>query len=90
MTDPADTYHRSTVRVSWSVNRNNSILLFGEDEAAARADYERRRKTLHRGETIRLERVTTAEAWIQHTDVMDETRKPERPEPRLPDPGRPS
>lgn len=89
-TDPANTYHGTQVRVSWFVTRNSSTVLFGDNEAAARADYERRRKTLHSGETIRLERLTAAEAWIQHLDVMTETRKPERPEPRLPDPGRTS
>lgn len=69
------TFHGSRERVSWSVTRNTSTTLFGDDEEQARADYERRRKTLHRGESIRLERLVVAEAWVQHLDVIDETAK---------------
>lgn len=65
------TYHGTKERVSWSVTRNGSTLLFGDHEDRARADYERRVKTLHRGETIRLERMTVVEAWIQRQDVME-------------------
>lgn len=75
MTLPTETYHGSRERVAWSVTRNGSTLLFGEDETAARADYARRAKTLHKGETIRLERLVTAEAWVQHTDVIEQRAK---------------
>lgn len=70
-----ETFHGSRKRESWSVTRNNSSMLFGENEDAARADYERRRKTLHRGETIKLERLVVAEAWVQHLDVIEATEK---------------
>lgn len=69
-TTPTQTYHGSRERVSWSVTRNSSTTLFGENEAAARADYDHRRRTLHRGETICLERLVSAEAWVQHQDVI--------------------
>lgn len=71
----SETCHGGRQRVSWSVTRNTSTQLFGDNEERARADYERRRKTLHRGETIRLERLVVAEAWVQRLDVMDETTK---------------
>lgn len=75
MPETTETHHGSRQRTSWSVTRNNNSTLFGEDEAAARADYEHRRKALHRGESIRLERLVVAEAWVQHLDVVDQTEK---------------
>lgn len=66
------TYHGSREDISWTVVRNNSYKLFGADESAARADYEKRSKTLHKGETIRLERRVRVECWVQHTDIEDE------------------
>lgn len=78
MTAPkiTETYHGSREHVSWAVTRNNSTLMFGERETEARANYARRARTLHRGETIRLDRLVSVEAWVQHTDVIAQTDKP--------------
>jgi hypothetical protein len=75
MATETETYHGSRERVAWSVTRNGSTLLFGDREDDARADYARRVKTLHKGETIRLERLVTAEAWVQHADVIEQRVK---------------
>lgn len=71
-----DTYHGSRERVSWAVVRNGqSYMLHGEDEQGARADYAKRSKTLHQGETLSLERTVRAESWVQHTDTVESREK---------------
>lgn len=50
-------------------------MAFGDDEQAARADYERRAKTLHQGEVIALERRTSVDVWSQRVDVLSERVK---------------
>lgn len=70
------TFHGSKDRVTWTVVRNYAHMSHGENEERARADYARRAPTLHAGETIRLERMVTAEAWVQHTDIIESREKP--------------
>lgn len=73
--DGPETYSGSRVRRTWAVTRNSSTMIFGEDEEAARADYMHRAKTLHKGETIRLEYVDHVEVWAHSRTVTNERRK---------------
>lgn len=65
-------------RTSWSVVRNSVHMGYGDretSEALARDDYARRVKTLHVGESLRLERTTVAETYQAQTTVVESRTK---------------
>ena len=72
----AETFTGTREIVMWTVVRNAVYLLHGDNEKQARADYEQRAKTLHKGETLRLERTSRIETWEQTTQIVEATSKP--------------
>ena len=76
-------HHGSRERISWTVSVYDDLSphpsashkLFGDREAEARADFARRSKYLHKGKTIRLERLVTVRSWIHANEAIEAVTK---------------